>query len=134
MSRHHVILMNDRLRNTAVDYVRRAPAGTRLEFKGPKRSSNQNAKLWACLSDIARDVKWQGKIMTADSWKLMFLDALKRARAEELHIVPNLDNTGFVNLSTSSSDLPKEEMADLITLVIAFGDRQGVEFSEKEAA
>ena len=109
-------------------WVDKAPAGTRVEFKAPKRSTDQNAKMWACLTDIARQVQWHGIKLTADDWKLVFLDALKR----EVRMVPNLDGNGFVSLGRSSSDLSKQEMADLITLILMFGDKHGVTFSEPE--
>ena len=132
MARNIIILANDALRAKAMQYVRLAPPNSRVEFKGPQRSTDQNAKMWACLSDIARQLGWHGKKLTADNWKVMFLDALRRHHKEELLAVPNLDNTGFVDLGKSSSDLSKEEMADLITLILQFGDAHGVEFTEPE--
>jgi hypothetical protein len=75
-------------------------------------------------------LKWHGRHLTPDDWKLQFLDALRRAKNEELRIVPNIDNTGFVNLSTSSSDLSKKEMSDLIELIYKFGAEHGVELSK----
>jgi hypothetical protein len=95
---------------------RKAPFGTRLEFKAVKRSIDQNSKMWASLTDIAQQVVWHGQRLKPDDWKLMFLDALKR----ELRIVPNIDGNGFVNLGRSSSDLSKAEMSDLA------GDHHGL--------
>jgi len=130
MGRHVVPLTNDRLRQTAIDYVRKAKDGSRVEFKGPRRSTDQNSKMWACLSDIARQIKWADQWLTADDWKLLFLDALRREHGDQLRLVPNLDRTGVLSLSTSSSDLDREEMGDLITIISAFGDNHGVEWSE----
>ena len=130
MARHVVPLMNDRLRERAIDLVRRAPAGSRVEFKGPKRSSDQNALLWCLLSEVCTQVKWHGLKLTADDWKLVFMDALKR----ENRLVPNIDGNGFVNLGRSSSDLDKAEFGELIELVYAFGANHGVEFSEPPPA
>lgn len=130
MSRHVITLVNNRLRERALDYVRRAPDGSRVEFKGPKRSSDQNAKLWAMLSEVAAQVKWHGLTLTADDWKLIFMDGLKR----ENRLVPNIDGNGFVNLGRSSSDLSKAEFSDLIELIYAFGARNGVEFSDAPPA
>lgn len=130
MSRHVIPLVNQRLRDRALDFVRRAPVGTRIEFKGPKRSSDQNAKMWCLLSEIAAQVKWHGVTLTADDWKLVFLDALKR----ENRLVPNIDGNGFVNLGRSSSDLSKAEFSDLIELIYAFGARNSVEFSDPPPA
>lgn len=126
MSRHVIPLVNDRLRDRALDYVRRAPHGSRVEFKGPKRSNDQNAKLWAMLSEVAAQVKWHGLTLTADDWKLVFMDGLKR----ENRLVPNIDGNGFINLGRSSSDLSKAEFSDLIEIIYAFGANHSVEFSE----
>lgn len=130
MARHVLILASDKQRKLATDYIRKALQYSRIEFKGPVRTGDQNAKMWSCLSDIARELRWHGATLTADDWKIMFMDALRRSKNEELRAVPNIDNTGFVNLSNSSSDLDKEEFADLITLILMFGDERGVEFTE----
>jgi len=112
-------------------WIDRAPAGTRVEFKAPKRSLDQNSKMWAMLTDVAMQVPWHGLKLTTEDWKLIFLDGLKR----ELRIVPNLDGDGFVQLGRSSSDLTKEEMTDLLELIAAWGAKHGVRFrDESEAA
>ena len=131
MSRAVLILHRQSDRDRASAWVRSAPWGTRITFQEAKRSSDQNAKMWAMLTEVARQVKWHGQKLSADDWKLVFLAALKA----ELRIVPNLDGTGFVQLGRSSSDLSVSEMADLIDLIAAFGARQGVEFADQlEAA
>jgi len=131
MSRAVLILHRQSDRDRASAWVRSAPWGTRITFQEAKRSSDQNAKMWAMLTEVARQVKWHGQKLSADDWKLVFLAALKA----ELRIVPNLDGTGFVQLGRSSSDLSVSEMADLLDLIAAFGARQGVEFADQlEAA
>jgi hypothetical protein len=130
MSRATIILNSDKDRERAADWCRRIAEGTRVEFKAIKRSPAQNDLMWALLTDISRQVEWHGLKLLADSWKLIFLDGLKR----ELTIVPNIDGTGFVNISRSSSDLSKEEMSDLIELIRAFGAKHNVVFSDAEIA
>jgi len=131
MSRAVLILHRQSDRDRASAWVRSAPWGTRITFQEAKRSSDQNAKMWAMLTEVARQVQWHGQKLSADDWKLVFLAALKA----ELRIVPNLDGTGFVQLGRSSSDLSVPEMADLIDLIAAFGARQGVVFADQlEAA
>lgn len=126
MSRALIIVNSNADRQRAALWCSKAPYGCRIEFKEQKRSTDQNAKMWACLTDIAQQVPWHGIKLTADDWKLVFLDALKR----ENRIVPNIDGNGFVNLGRSSSDLSKSEMADLITIILAFGDRQSVTWTD----
>lgn len=128
MSRALVILNGLGDRQKASTWIAKAPPGTRVEFKRPKRSLDQNAKMWAMLTEVAEQVPWHGLRLTPDDWKLVFLDALKR----EVRMVPNIDGNGFVSLGRSSSDLSKEEMGDLLELIYAFGARHDVVFSAPE--
>lgn len=128
MSRALLVLDTDFQRRRAAEWCMALKDGTRVEFKGPKRSLPQNDLMWALLTEIATQLKWHGQKLTPDDWKLQFLDALRRAKKEELHLVPNLDNSGFVNLSVSSSDLSRDEMSELIELILAFGANHGVVF------
>lgn len=113
-------------RERAATWSMKAPDGTRITFKGPRRTIPQNDRMWAMLTDIATQVEWHGLKLKPDDWKLIFLDALKR----EVRIVPNLDGNGFVNLGRSSSELSKEEMAGLIELMFAFGATHEVKFND----
>lgn len=131
MSRYVLTIRStvDRLR--AVSIINAAPFGSRVEVKAAKRTLPQNDRMWAMLTEIARQLPWHGVKLRPDDWKLLFLDALKR----EMRMVPNLDGTGFVNINQSSSDLTKSEMSDLIELIAEFGARHGVKFAEdREAA
>lgn len=130
MSRLTLTLANDRLREKAIAIIRAAKQFSRVEFKGPQRSDNQNAAMWAMLGDLSTELAWYGKQLEPDEWKLVMLDALRRERRDEMKLVPNTDNTGFVNISgASSSDLSHEEMSDLLTIIRAFGDQHGVEWT-----
>jgi len=55
------------------------------------------------------------------------LDALRREKSEQIR---NTGGTGFVTLGTSSSDLSRDEMTDLIEIIFAFGARHGVVWSD----
>src|SRR5690606_31864804 len=114
MSRATLVINNDLVRQKAINWLRskNMPWGTRVEFKAPKRTTPQNAKMWVMLTEVAEQIRYHGMRLAPDDWKLIFLEALKRAKQQELRIVPNLDGTGFVNLSPSSSDLSKDEMGE----------------------
>jgi hypothetical protein len=130
MTRAVIVLTEEAERQKAARWAAKLPPGTRIEFKAPKRSIPQNDRMWAMLTDVATQLKWHGLRLTADDWKLIFLDALKR----EVRMVPNLDGNGFVSLGRSSSDLSKQEMTDLIDLIGAFGANHGVVFHDGVAA
>lgn len=130
MSRALLVLDAPDVREKAKRWIDQAPVGTRVEYKAPKRSLEQNAMMWACLTEVADQVTHHGLKLTTDDWKLIFIDALKR----ENRIAPNLDGTGFVSLGRSTSDLSKDEMTDLIELILAFGAKHGVTFKDHAAA
>jgi hypothetical protein len=116
----------DRLR--ASRWALRARPGMRIEFKEAKRTVDQNARMWAMLTDVASQLPWHGMKLTPDDWKILFLDALKR----EIRAIPNLNGDGFVNLGKSSSDLTRAEMSDLMELISAFGTSHGVTFHDDQ--
>lgn len=126
MARALLVLDSNSQKLKAASWVQKAPEGTRVEFKAPKRTLPQNDRFWSMLTDVAQQLAWHGMRLTADDWKLVFLDALKR----EIRIVPNINGDGFVNLSRSSSDLSKDEMSDLMEIISAFGAQHGVIFHD----
>ena len=128
MSRAVVILTNREVRQRAAHWCMTAPMNSRVEFKEAKRSLPQNDRMWAMLTDIARQLPWHGLKLSADDWKLIFLASLH----QEMRLVPNIEGTGFVNLGRSSSDLSKAEMSDLMELISAFAAQHGVVLAEPE--
>lgn len=90
--------------------------------RGIRRSLEQNSKLWAMLTDVARQVEWHGQRLSKEDWKEMFTAALKRQR-----VVPGLEG-GFVVLGASTSQMTVGELSELMELIAAFGVEHGVEF------
>lgn len=136
MTRRLFTLANQRLLDRCIAVIREAYEQStrgpiRVEVKGPKRTNDANAAMWCKLGDIADQLVWHGKKLDVESWKLVFLDALRRERRDEMHLVPNTDGTGWVNISgVHSSDLSGEEMHDLLAIIDAFGSQHGVIWSE----
>lgn len=130
MSRALLTLRNSADKARATAWIARAPVGTRLEFKAPRRSIPQNDRLWAMLTDVASQLAWHGRRLSANDWKIVFLDALHR----EVRMVPNINGNGFVNIGQSSSDLSKDEMSAMIDLIAAFGAQHGVTFHDDAEA
>lgn len=127
MSRALLTLRTIADRDRACRWVRQAPIGSRLEFKSPRRTLPQNDRMWAMLTDIARQVDWYGQRLTPDDWKDVFTASLRKA-----HVVPGIDG-GFVPLGMRTSDMTKEEMSDLFALIEAFGAEHGVAFDRDSA-
>jgi hypothetical protein len=129
MSRAQITLCSRSEREKAIKWISQAPTGTRVTFKESKRSTDQNSKLWASLTDVATQVLWHGDRLSTDDWKILFLDALNR----EMRPVPSIDGSGFVNLGRSSSNLTKAEFSNLLELIMSFGAEHGVVFHDQVA-
>lgn len=127
MSRATLILSGADVKAKARAWIDKAPWNTRVEFKAPKRSLPQNDRFWASLTDLADQLSWHGQKLSATDWKHLILASLK----QEMRLVPNLDNNGFVNLGRSSSDLTKEEMTCALEIIYAFGAQHGVVFQRE---
>ena len=103
-------------------------AGHRMvvEVKPETRSLAQNARLWAMLTDISKQVDWYGRKLTPEEWKHVFTASLTKQ-----DVVPGLDG-GFVVLGKSTSSMTKGEMSELQELMQAFGAQQSVRFTAPE--
>lgn len=104
-----------------------APHGVEVEFREPRRTGDQNSLLWALLTDVAR-AKPQGRVMSVDAWKALFM----HAAGFQCTFEPSLDGKGVVPLGFKSSRLRKAEFSDLIECIRAFGAEHGVQFSDNE--
>ena len=110
-------------------YVLSAPEGHIVTIGEPTRNLEQNARLWASLTEISQQVDWYGNKLTAEEWKTVFTAALRKEK-----VVPGI-NGGFVVLGQSTSKMTKGEFSELLELLYAFGANNGVKFSDQlEAA
>jgi hypothetical protein len=102
-----------------------APLGSVMAVSAPKRSDDQNARLWAMLSDVSR-AKPESRNATPDVWKALFMHALDHATRFELA----LDGRGMVPVGFRSSRLNKQQMSDLIETIHEYAARHDVIFSD----
>ena len=110
----------------ACQAVNEAPDDYVVRISERTRNLEQNSKLWACLSDISKQVEWHGTQLTPENWKDVFTASLKRAK-----VVPGLDG-GFVVLGQHTSKMTKSDFSELIELATAFAAEQGVRWSASE--
>jgi hypothetical protein len=112
-------------RKRAMAAVADAPSGYVVTVSEPTRNLEQNARLWAMLTEVSQQVEWYGKKLAPADWKHIFSAGLRK-----MAVVPNLDGTGFVALGQSTSQMTKREFAELIDLIDAFAAERGVIFTE----
>ena len=128
MGRATLQLSSDANKRKAIDWVKRSTPETFVTFKRNKRSIDQNSLLWVLLGEVASQVTWYGQKLSAEDWKDMFTASLRKAR-----VVPGIDPGSFVVLGLHTSDMTKDEMSDLLELIMAFGAEHGVTFNDSPA-
>lgn len=124
MSRQTVILRGPDQRALARKLIEEAPANAVVNILEARRTLDQNAKMWAMLSDLSR-AKPEGRVATANTWKLLVMHAC----GFEMDVLMGLDGQPFTK-EFRSSNLRVGEMRDLIEWMYAYGAEQGVEWSD----
>ena len=126
MTAQTIPLSNPSSRGFACRVIQSVPDGYVAVIREQTRSLEQNARMWAQLEDISRQVDWYGQKLSKEEWKDVFSAALKRQK-----VVPGLDG-GFVVCGQRTSKMGKREMSDLLELMNAFCAERGVKLSAPE--
>lgn len=114
MSGHTFILSSPTARQQALRTLMQAPDDAVVKISPPKRTLDQNAKMWAMLSDVSR-AKPGGRAHTPETWKALFMHAC----GHEVQFGQGLDGTPF-SMGFRTSRLSKAQMAELIEFIYAW--------------
>ena len=120
-----IILSNPVARDRAQRMIAVAPHGAVCNIQEARRTNDQNALMWALLSEIAR-AKPQGRVLPTETWKALFM----HQAGFKCTFEPSLDGQGVVPLGFKSSRLRKAEFSDLIECIRAFAAEHGIELSD----
>ena len=124
MTGQTVILRGPAQRQFAKTLIDAAPEDGVVNVRGATRSGDQNAKMWAMLSDISR-AKPDGRKWPPETWKCAFMHSL----GVQVQFCEGLDGSGPFPLGFRSSKLTKAQMSDLIEVMYEYGSRHGVEWT-----
>ena len=119
-------LVHATARRMAAECIAAAPDGYVVTVQEPTRNLEQNALMWALLTDIANQVEWHGVRLSPDEYKDLLSAGLVKAK-----VVPNIEGNGFVILGQRTSKMGKREFSDLIELIRAFGADHDVKFNDE---
>lgn len=112
-------------RKRAATVIQNAPDGYVVSVEEPRRTLSQSDKMWAMLGDISMSKpggerytpeEWKARIMHACGWECQFLPGI-------------LDGHPFP-VGFRSSRMTKKQMSAMIEWMQAWGDEQGVVWSE----
>ena len=123
---HTIRLTSPQSRNRAAYLCQQAPHGHIASIAPPTRSTEQNDKLWAMLTDVSVS-KPEGRRYTPEQWKCVFMQAC----GWEVQFLEGLDGQPFP-AGFRSSRMTVKQMGDLITFIQAYGDQHGVRWQEVE--
>jgi hypothetical protein len=119
-----IILRGQAQRDLARRIIDAAGPDFVVTVSAPKRTDDQNAKMWAMLSDVSR-AKPDGKRHTPDMWKALFM----KACGHEVQFVEGIDGEPFP-VGFRSSKMTKAQMSEMIEFIYAYGSQRGVIWSE----
>lgn len=124
------ILINDRIKQNAVEAIMRADIGSAATVGPATRSLDQNAKFHAICTDLAKSsLVWAGKRRAADEWKVLLVSGHTKATQGEVEIVPGIEGE-FVNIRESTARMSVARASSLIEYTLAFCASHGVELTE----
>jgi len=128
VSRQLFRLINSQVKQNAKNAIENAPEGYMCEIKPRTRSLEQNALMWAVLTDLSRQVLWPvngvKERLSPEDWK----DIITASLNQENRIAQGIRG-GFVMLGKSTSRMTVKEMSEVIEFAHAFGAEKGVRWS-----
>lgn len=112
-------------RQVAANACLKAPFDAVMTIKAYKRTTPQNAKWHAMITEISRQLTWHGQKWPMDAWKTNLIACFK----SDIAIMPRADGFGVVPIN-GTSDLTRSEGSDFIEFIYAFGCKHGVIFAD----
>jgi hypothetical protein len=99
-------------------------------FRLDVRSSEQNSKLHALLTDISQQKLWAGQRLSVEDWKRLMVSAWERANGRQARMFPSLDGNGFDVVYHRTSKMTKQELSELLEYAIAWAVQNDVRLPE----
>lgn len=110
----YFVLVNQQVRQNAIEAVKTAPEGFAVTVKPKTRSLDQNAKFHALCTDFAKSgIEWGGKRRNADEWKVLLVSGHATATNSGYEIVQGFEGE-MLNIRESTATMTKARSASLI--------------------
>lgn len=108
-------------------------SGKQLEIivKPVSKSREQEKKYHAMINEIATQASHMGAKWSSDDWKRLLVDKFIRDTGNvNAPVVPNLDQSGIVQLGFQTRNFTKEQGAEFIEFLHQWSADHGIELSE----
>ena len=103
----------------------------RVTIKPETRTTAQNARMHAMLTDVSKQMQHCGRKRSVVYWKGLFVSGWEIATGRKPEIVPGLEGE-FINIRPSTADMSVAEIASVMEYIEAWGAMNGVKFSAPE--
>lgn len=124
-----LIISDDLVRNTAVQFIKNAPIGCMLEIKEIPRSYKQNSLFHVLCTDVSRQVLWADKPRSKLDWKALFVSGHAIATGRPGEVVTGLEGE-FCSIRESTAQMGVKRMNSLIEYAQAWAVGNGVRLRE----
>ena len=118
-------LSNPQVRERLKAVLDTVPHGFEVIIREPTRTTKQNSKLWAMLTDISR-AEPEGRKWNVETWKCAFMHHLQW----QMKFCQSLEGNDPFPVGYRSSKMNKRQFADLINAIYEYGEKHGVRWSE----
>ena len=102
-----------------------------IEVRERKRGDEQNALLHAMLTEVSRKLEFNGKKLSVDEWKLVFVSAHAIATGKPAEMVIGLEGE-VINLRESTAQMSVKRLSSLIEYIHAYCADKGMVFDGKK--
>lgn len=93
----------------------------------PRRTLDQNARLWSIATDISKSGKeWGGLKLSKANWFRLLVAAVYGQK-----MVPSLDGNGFVFVDARTSRMTKAQISEVIAFAESWCVSEGIELSDE---
>jgi len=113
------VLAHATARNLALEAVRNAPDGYVVEVRPKTRSLEQNARLHALLGECTKTMKYHGKTLSIEQWKVLFVSAHNIVEGRPVQVIAGIEGE-FVNIRESTAKMTVKRLNSLIEYIQAW--------------
>ena len=117
-------IITPKTRLLVLQWLQECSDGVIVQFRKPKRTIPQNARMWAMLGDIA-NARPDGHERCPEDWKSAFMKSL----GHEVRFIHGLDGEPFP-VGFRTSNLNVAQMTALMDLVQSYADEKGIVLNE----
>ena len=102
-----------------------------LEVKDASKSREQEKLYHELIGQIAKQAQHMGAKWSAEDFKRLLVDQFMRDIGESSgRVIPNLDNTGIVQLGTQTRNFTQEQGSEFIEWLYSWAANNGVTINE----